>query len=169
MEGTAIGRTFAQQSSAEAARTRGGGPRRKQVKYAPDVPRVIETTRRRAALKDALNEPRDERMMPDGVSLERWERRQEDGAMKANRPKSSPFSEHVAKVIQDNVTSESGSSLARRKARKAPQIPSYRRREEGRQLSLMRLKAESETPSQRNRRRSSKRRDNYTRPAADPS
>ena len=113
----------------------GGGPRRKQVKYAPDVPRVIETTRRRAALKDALDEKRDERMAPDGVPLERRERRREDGTMKADRPKSPPSIEHVAEVVQNdsqsNVRAEVLWHVERRGRRPRRRAPAIRDEAEG--------------------------------------
>jgi len=84
----------------------GRRPRREKVKDAPDVPRVIETTCRRAALKNALDESRDERMASDGVSIERRKRRREDGPMEPDRPKGPPSIEHVAEVVEDDPQSD---------------------------------------------------------------
>ena len=112
-EGRKFRRTFRRRHSEEECRLplkllerEGRGPRRKQVKHLPDVPRLIETTRRRAALKDALNESRDERMASDGVSIERRKRRREDGPMEPDRPKGPPSIEHVAEVVEDNPQSD---------------------------------------------------------------
>ena len=80
----------------------GRGPRREKVKDAPDVPRVVEATRWRSTLKNSLYETRDERMLPDGMSIERRKRRREDRAMEPNRPEGSPSVEHIAEIVEDD-------------------------------------------------------------------